>query len=452
MIVVCTSCRARFRVADEKVGPRGARVRCAKCKNVFTVGPVATPEASAPPAPPSPPAAAPARPPPIPRHDDPFAAPAPPAVAEPATGANDPFASFATGAGTPEPTPPGFGLETPAAPFSFPAEPAPARAAQAQAAPQSGFLPVTSLADLEKTGARFLVGSPPPVADESDLGLALEERTPVGIPLDRDLAVAPGPASEAAEPFGEEFPAPDPAPEVGYGLDYELPPPQPAEAGGEPVALVTEEPPFEVKGPAPRAPKSAPAPAPEAVPQRGEEAGPVEADTFGGRRLHGVLMNALSLALLLVFTAGILLYWRGESVLNLVRRAARAPASALSSVAKSNGYYLTSSGRPLVYVRGEVRSQSAVPVGRVRVRGEMVQGGRVVARAEGLAGAVPTPEELAALVSREEQEKLATVLALRAPRQLPPGQELPFVLTFVDYPPDMGEVTFRVTADPAPGP
>jgi len=37
MIVVCTSCSARFRVADEKVGPRGAKLRCSKCQTVFTV-------------------------------------------------------------------------------------------------------------------------------------------------------------------------------------------------------------------------------------------------------------------------------------------------------------------------------------------------------------------------------------------------------------------------------
>ena len=37
MIVVCTRCQAKFRVADEKVGPRGAKVRCSRCQNVFLV-------------------------------------------------------------------------------------------------------------------------------------------------------------------------------------------------------------------------------------------------------------------------------------------------------------------------------------------------------------------------------------------------------------------------------
>ena len=36
MIVACASCQTRFRVADEKLGPQGARVRCTRCGVVFT--------------------------------------------------------------------------------------------------------------------------------------------------------------------------------------------------------------------------------------------------------------------------------------------------------------------------------------------------------------------------------------------------------------------------------
>ncbi|HET6921527.1 MAG TPA: zinc-ribbon domain-containing protein, partial [Anaeromyxobacteraceae bacterium] len=41
MIVTCTSCQARFRIPDEKIGPKGAKVRCSKCKNVFVARPAA---------------------------------------------------------------------------------------------------------------------------------------------------------------------------------------------------------------------------------------------------------------------------------------------------------------------------------------------------------------------------------------------------------------------------
>lgn len=39
MIVSCPSCQARFRVADEKVGPKGSRARCARCGSIILVPP-----------------------------------------------------------------------------------------------------------------------------------------------------------------------------------------------------------------------------------------------------------------------------------------------------------------------------------------------------------------------------------------------------------------------------
>jgi predicted Zn finger-like uncharacterized protein len=37
MIVKCEQCKTRFRLADEKIPPSGARVRCARCRHVFRV-------------------------------------------------------------------------------------------------------------------------------------------------------------------------------------------------------------------------------------------------------------------------------------------------------------------------------------------------------------------------------------------------------------------------------
>ena len=39
MIVQCEACQTRFRLADEKIKPTGTKVRCSKCKVVFTVTP-----------------------------------------------------------------------------------------------------------------------------------------------------------------------------------------------------------------------------------------------------------------------------------------------------------------------------------------------------------------------------------------------------------------------------
>ena len=454
MIVVCTSCRARFRIADEKVGPKGVRVRCSKCKNAFVVAPAAGPQ---------PPAAALASPTPMPSapvpppDNDGRAAPGESSVAE-----ADPFAAFFAGSGAAAPV---AEVEPAPSPEAAP----PADGASAQPRFLAG-LPVTNLADLEKTGAHRALpselppGEPPPPGPADD-GLSLEERTPVGIPLSEPLASDPfatedfpfpEPVRDPASDMPEPMPDPEPGFEFGATLPFE------ADAAGTTPSLAVEaEPPFDAPRVPPPLPAPAAAPAPAAPAAEagrevrappGEEPAPVEADAFGGARLRGVFVNALSLALLLVFTAGILIWWRGESVLALVRRATRTAPAPLTAVASENGYFETSSGRLLVFVRGDVRSHRPVPVGRVRVRAEMVQAGRVVAKAEGLAGAVPTPEELAAVSSREDAEKLDSALALRAPKQIASGQEEPFLLTFVDYPPSMGDVTFRVSAELAPGP
>lgn len=39
MVIECTACHARFRLADEKLKPGGTKVRCSKCRHIFTVLP-----------------------------------------------------------------------------------------------------------------------------------------------------------------------------------------------------------------------------------------------------------------------------------------------------------------------------------------------------------------------------------------------------------------------------
>jgi hypothetical protein len=387
------------------------------------------------------------------RRDDPFAAAAVGLAAATGSAPDDPFAAFAASA----------------AGSTVPAPVAPERGSGGNGAAPSpsdflGTLPVTNLADLERTGVRGLAAAPPPAAPE--LGLALEERTPVGIPVDEAWGAPepiPAPAADSWAGAGE------PAEEEMSLADWIAQPPAPPMPLPEPPPPGLPEPEPPAPGPAPPdealgAPDAAPPPLaaapplepsarPAAVPARpprGEEPGPVESDVLGGRRLHGVLVNAVSLALLLVFTAGILLWWRGGSAVGALRRAGRGPAGAVAVTHSSSGFYETAAGRPLVFVRGEVRSLGAAPLGAVRIRAEMLDGGRVVAQAEGLAGAMPTPEELTALASPEDQEGLRAALASRAPAELAPGQALPFLVTFLDPPADLGDVAFRVTAEAAP--
>lgn len=43
MVIECSSCHARFKLADDKVKESGTKVRCTKCREVFTVFPESTP-------------------------------------------------------------------------------------------------------------------------------------------------------------------------------------------------------------------------------------------------------------------------------------------------------------------------------------------------------------------------------------------------------------------------
>ncbi len=42
MIIKCDKCQTSFKLPDEKIKPEGIKVRCSKCKNVFTIFPPKT--------------------------------------------------------------------------------------------------------------------------------------------------------------------------------------------------------------------------------------------------------------------------------------------------------------------------------------------------------------------------------------------------------------------------
>jgi predicted Zn finger-like uncharacterized protein len=69
LVATCPQCHTRYRLAQDKIGPRGARIRCARCETVFAVErPAAEADAPAPvqgklPSAPAKPVSVPARPP-----------------------------------------------------------------------------------------------------------------------------------------------------------------------------------------------------------------------------------------------------------------------------------------------------------------------------------------------------------------------------------------------------
>ena len=52
MVIECSSCHARFKLADDKIKENGTKVRCTKCREVFTVFPESSPPVAPPAAPP----------------------------------------------------------------------------------------------------------------------------------------------------------------------------------------------------------------------------------------------------------------------------------------------------------------------------------------------------------------------------------------------------------------
>jgi len=103
-----------------------------------------------------------------------------------------------------------------------------------------------------------------------------------------------------------------------------------------------------------------------------------------------------------------------------------------------SGLYDTASGRPVFFVRGRVENRSSRAHGPVRVIAELVAEAGSEAHAEAIAGAEPTPEDLYAIGSPAEAQKLSRTLdAADGERRLPPGASLPFFAVIPDPPRDL---------------
>jgi predicted Zn finger-like uncharacterized protein len=467
MIVICTKCEAKFRVADERVGARGAKVRCSRCQNVFLVEPLAgaAPASSEPlpvpvqaasrgtenpfavnPVRAGAPTAA-MRPPPLPPPLPSRGAPASPSPT-PAPAGADPFASFAAAAPSPDPFDPPAAGDDPSRVDDGPP------------------LPVTDLSDLLGHAARA-AGSlaaagpapaqapapapPAPSAPKSSApfgedDLALEDRlTPP--------PVAVRGASGHADPFlsggGDAF---DPAAfDLGGGAD---------DAG---LALGS--------GPAPATASSHDADAPPATQRAVAVPAPAPSRPVApepdaripgarGSRLRAAIVNAVALAALLAAAVAILVVWRAEGRLDasLLRpsalvaglRRAGAPGPFVTRAVRS-GLYEREKGPPVLFVRGDVVSRAPAPVRGVTIRVEVLRSGQVIASGEARAGAVPTAEELHRAADTTALAAMAAAAAARAPARVAPGDEVPFLVAIADHPADLEGASLRLVVREAEG-
>jgi predicted Zn finger-like uncharacterized protein len=408
MIVACSACSARFRVADEKVGPRGARIRCTRCGQTFAVSPA---------------------PPPTPV---PAAPPEPPATTSEATGTGGWPTGILEVPGTPA-----ADIGTPLA-MSLEGDPF---ATFAGAATGSGFpasRSVTNLSDLERTGAVPIAARNPLEPDTfRDGGLSLEEGTKAAMPLRDGTPRWDEPEATSAVAVG-----PDGFQEVDLAAGAAPPDPDfdPLDPEPTPAAPVQRPPPREPTPPvvalaaAPASPDRPPAPAQPRAP-----------------RFRALAMNVLSLAALLIVTAGILVWWRGEGIGSILRWPGSARQRDVEIGQVSSGEYQGARGLPVLFVRGVVRATRAPVEGPVAVRVELVRAGATVGAATGAAGALPSPDQLAGIASAEDLGRMRAELLPSAPARLEPGKDLPFLVILLRPEGDVGAIRFRVEPVLSPG-
>lgn len=113
------------------------------------------------------------------------------------------------------------------------------------------------------------------------------------------------------------------------------------------------------------------------------------------------------------------------------------------------GVYPANDGERLAYLTGSIEGRTSGGEGvGIRVVGELLdEKGAVVTRSEGWAGALPTPEEIAAVVDEESWERLSRGLARSGP-----GGEQPFVVAFPGAKVPAGRIGYRVTLREEPLP
>ncbi len=500
VVVQCPTCQSKFRIADEKVTDRGVRVRCTSCKNVFQVrkpgasasepsgpgttidlaslgaatlarsglGGAAKPGAAARPGTgpvkpstgPVKPSTGPVKPSTGPVKPStgpvkPSTGPVKPSTGplKPSTGPVKPSTGPvkpSTGPVKPStgPVKPSTGpLRTTARPSTGPVKPAtgPVRAAAARPA-----APIQT----DDGAARRL--------DVDDLfGMAeLTGDSPLSAGL--DPAVPPAKAAEAPAMGGLndlelEIETAHKAMQPGIAVDAPLPPLDPPlpPANGAPEhagqaaldlplddSIDLEEVPASPLEPAPASPKSEPIRRPVTKPQ--QPARPAEPEIAPARALvssafTGLLGAALAIIVVIASalsadgTAG----WLGFG-----------PASEVIATGVVSGLYDTAGGKPVFYIRGRIQNRSDKVRGPVRVTAELLADGAAEAKAETIAGAEPTPEEVWSVRSSADVEKLTrTLQSARVNRKLQPGASLPFFAVIPDPPADLDRHRLQIRVD-----
>jgi predicted Zn finger-like uncharacterized protein len=467
VVVQCPTCQSKFRIADEKVTDRGVRVRCTSCKNVFQVKKPGTAGAD-----------------PGPGTTMDLSALGASAVTKAGAGSRPTTDPLRKGAGRPTTDPLRKGAARPttdplrnvaARPTTdplrnFAARPTTDPLRKAAARPTTDPLrkaaarPTTDPLRNAAGGATQRENGSGRRLDVDDLfGMAeLTGEAPLSSGLDPALPAPAKPPLGPSPDFGDldfdlnEPPAtnaarPPPPPEAaaaeagGPSLDPVMPPPPPVENPAEPMALADD--PFGSTSPAASSAAELPVldltaegsaePKADAPAQRTPHpptTGPVEPATAPARALLSSALTGLlgaALAIVVVIAAALsdetAAGWLGFG-----------PAAQVIATGVVSGLYDTASGKPVFYVRGRVENRTSKVRGPVRVTAELVADGTSEAKAEAMAGAEPTPEDVWSVRSPADADRLSrTLQSARVARKLEPGASLPFFAVMAEPPADL---------------
>jgi predicted Zn finger-like uncharacterized protein len=449
VVVQCPNCQSRFRVADGKVSERGVRVRCSACKTVFAVRKSADANTSG--------------------NEKKRAAEPTPTLSgttkngtavKPVPAANPPPHESTTAAkrlaaddlfGMAELT-----GETAPARSQSPAHEAGESVVLGRISTPSVTGTPTSASQTALSPARLTTTAAAPVPvdapapqrknDEPDpfAGLSL---TATGLSADL-VAATSKPAKKTAEP--------DPFADLSLtatGLSADA---VSAAAAAKPAKKIDERDPFADLGlTAPgvssgAAPEGAAAEKPRRVervpPTTVPIRKPAEEGSGSTRRelvasaLTGIVVAALVLAGLRVasLSEGLVPSWLAPAV-----------TSEIVATRIRSGLYDTSTGKPVYFVRGKIENRGKSVRGPVRVVAELVGRSGVDARAEAVAGIEPSAEDVYALRSPADADKLVRTLAgSEGDRRIQPGSSVPFFALIADPPADLARHKLTVRIEP----
>jgi len=485
VVIECAHCQTRFKLADDKLRPEGTKVRCSKCKEIFTVFP---PEGDEQPPAPAPPAPAPP-------------APAPPAPAPPVTTDEIDFGNLTMDA------PPAADESD----FSFSME----SVADETSSPNS-----MDMEDIATSSGGF---------DPADLNISTDDTNPAapGIELGEfnfdNSTVEPGTQSTPAavdesNPFGEfdfgEPPAESPVTastanddSFGFGtspaadFDFGDTPTDPAafSFGGtdatEPSSGSTASD-FNfdsmtfgddsAKAPAAEPERAAPAPAPETMraaardsfpprepesingsrPGRGGQSSqtkPLQAPLPApGRRISIVSILLTLVVILVVAVAGAAVYFyfqpgifdTRKTVSDLISKSAtKTEPGKITLTTHSAAYISTQQSGDLFVIRGEALNEFKTPRSAIAVKGVLFNAqGNIIKSQVAYCGNPLSDAILATVPFSKVEESMANQFGdSLANLDVAPGQPIPFTIVFRQLSPDLSTYTVElVEARPTP--